>query len=357
MTLSGLVPSDAVIRPRATRIAARAAAGETAAVEQRAIVGGRRSIRRYWLVFDADAAAGDESAAGRLVRSSRITESWGMRPRLEQDSRWRRILSCYSLVYLFRGQGVYFQGPDDPGRPLVAGDVICLFPGIPHAYAPEPGHRWDEINIDFVGPVFDAWQMPGLLDPAEPIRHLEPIAYWQHQLEDLAAEAASSPGGQGIRGVGRLLELIGRMATDWRPDADKKTSRWIEAAKDRIDTVPAGVAIDCRAIASDFGIGEQMFRKRFRRVTGLTPRQYRSRRIIERACLLLEQTNQTSRSIAAELGFETEFYFSRRFKQLMGVSPREYRQRAGHGGQHSVVEDLPRPRSGPVSGRHRRRKA
>jgi hypothetical protein len=49
--------------------------------EQRAIVGGRASVRRYWLFFDSPLAPGP----GCLVRSSRITDSWGMRPRLEQD--------------------------------------------------------------------------------------------------------------------------------------------------------------------------------------------------------------------------------------------------------------------------------
>lgn len=314
-------------------------AAGSSAVEQRAIVGGQRSVRRYWLLFDDAAAADEHPGPGRLVRSSRITDSWGMRPRLENDPGWRRTLPWYSLVYVYRGSGMYYGRAGEPGRPLEAGDVICLFPDMPHAYAPAVRDRWDEINIDFVGPVFDAWRGPGLLDPAEPIRHLEPIAYWLHQFEQLAAEVAGGAGGHGLRGAGRLLELIGRMADDWRPDADKETSEWIEAAKDRLDTAAPGATIDYDEIAAGFGIGEQAFRKKFRRLTGLTPSQYRSRRLIERACLLLEQTNQTGRSIATQLGFESEFYFSRRFKQVMGVSPRDYRQRAGHGGPHSVVED------------------
>jgi hypothetical protein len=134
---------------------------------------------------------------------------------------------------------VYYGRPGDSGRPIEAGDVICLFAGVPHAYAPAARDRWDEINVDFVGRVFDAWRGPGLLDPADPIRHLEPVAYWLHQFEHLATEVAGSRGGHGLRDAGRLIDLIGRMADDWRPDADKETSEWIEAAKDRLD--PAGL--------------------------------------------------------------------------------------------------------------------
>jgi len=125
-------------------------------------------------------------------------------------------------------------------------------------------------------------------------------------------------------GVAGVADLVGKRVDVGHPSSGRRATAEVVLA------------------AAGFGIGEQAFRKKFRRLTGLTPSQYRSRRLIERACLLLEQTDQTGRSIALQLGFESEFYFSRRFKQLMGVSPRVYRQRAGHGGPHSVVEDDPR---------------
>jgi len=313
-------------------------------VEQRAVVGGRRSIRRYCVLFDHLGAAVPDDGPGRLVRSSRITDSWGMRPRLDEDPGWRRTLDWFSIVYIYHGSGSYHGPVGEQPRPITAGDVICLFPGVPHAYAPAVRDRWDEINIDFVGRAFDAWRGPGLLDPSEPIRHLEPVPYWLHQFEQLVVEVAGGGGSHGLRDTGRLLELIARMTDDWRPDADKATAAWLEEVKDRLDTEAAEVAMNYEAIAARFGLGEQAFRKKFRRLTGLTPAQYRGRRLIERACLLLEQTENTGREIARQLGFESEFYFSRRFKQMMGISPSDYRNRVGHGGPHSVVE--PRRRGG-----------
>lgn len=249
-----------------------------------------------------------------------------MRPRLEQDPSWRRTLEWYSLVYVFRGNGTFY---DSIGvRPVTAGDVICLFPGVPHAYGPAADARWDEINVDFAGPAFDAWRGPGLLDPAEPVRRLEPIGFWLSRFHELVGSVSRAHGMPTLRDTGRLVDLIAQMTTDWQPTADKRAAQWLEAVEARLDALSAEEQPDYAKMAADFGLGEQTFRKRFRKLTGITPAQYRSRRLIEQACLLLETTGLSCRTIAARLGFESEFYFSRRFKQLAGASPREFRQRA-----------------------------
>ena len=290
--------------------------------EQRAIVGGRTSVRRYWLLFDSPRAPGP----GCLVRSSRIVDSWGMRPRLEQDLSFRRTLDWYGLVYVHRGSGAFYDAHGS--RPVRAGDLICLFPGVPHAYGPDADERWDEINVDFSGPAFAAWQGPGMLDPDEPVRHLEPIGYWLSRFNELVGSVSRAHGIPTLRDTGKLLELIAHMITDWQPAADKSANRWLEEVEVQLDEIPIGREVDFGRIAGSFDLGEQAFRKKFRRLTGITPAQYRAKRLIEQACLILEQSNETSRSIARRLGFESEFYFSRRFKQFVGTSPREYRRRS-----------------------------
>ena len=290
--------------------------------EQHAIVGGRTSVRRYWLLFDSPRAPGP----GCLVRSSRIVDSWGMRPRLEQDLSFRRTLDWYGLVYVHRGSGTFYDAHGS--RPVRAGDLICLFPGVPHAYGPDADERWDEINVDFSGPAFAAWQGPGMLDPDEPVRHLKPIGYWLSRFNELVGSVSRAHGIPTLRDTGKLLELIAHMITDWQPAADKSANRWLEEVEVQLDEIPIGREVDFGRIAGSFDLGEQAFRKKFRRLTGITPAQYRAKRLIEQACLILEQSNETSRSIARRLGFESEFYFSRRFKQIVGTSPREYRRRS-----------------------------
>jgi AraC-like DNA-binding protein len=289
---------------------------------QQAVIGGRKAVRRYWLNFDFPRTAGP----GGPIRSSRITDSWGHRPRLEQDPSWRRTLDWYSLVYVHRGAGIYYGA--DGERSIRAGDLIWLFPGIAHAYGPASSERWDEINIDFGGPAFDAWRGAGLLDPAEPIRHLEPITFWRARLEEFVGSVSRSHGRPTFRDTGKLVELIAQMAAEWESPSDKAASDWIKRAEARLDDLQAGLDIDYEALAAKFGLGEQAFRKKFKRLTGVTPAQYRSRRLIAAACHLLEETQESCRAISRRLGFESEFYFSRRFKQLVGICPKTYRLNA-----------------------------
>jgi AraC-like DNA-binding protein len=298
--------------------------------EQRTVLEGREAVRIYELFFDAPHRPGP----GCLLRASRITDSWGMRPRLERDPAWRRTLQWQSLVYVMHGSGTFID--DHGSHDVEAGDVLCLFAGVPHAYAPRPGSRWDEINVDFVGRAFDAWQGPGLLDPAEPVRRLRPPGYWTRRFE--AVVTAVRGDAPTLRDTGHLLDLIAEMAADWRQTADADGAAWVERVREKLDATPAEADLDMHALAASFGIGEQALRKRFRQVTGQTPAQYRIRRRLARACLLLEQTGETCREIAHRLGFESEHYFSRRFRQLVGEAPGEYRQR------HASARPARRPR-------------
>jgi transcriptional regulator GlxA family with amidase domain len=56
--------------------------------------------------------------------------------------------------------------------------------------------------------------------------------------------------------------------------------------------------------------------------------QYYLRLKMETARYLLYATVEPVKSIAARLGFWDEFHFSRTFRRLSGVSPREYRHRS-----------------------------
>ena len=99
-----------------------------------------------------------------------------------------RIFGRYAVVYLLNGQGRYRDksGVDVSVRP---GDLIFVFPDLPHSYGPLPDRRWDEFYIVFDGPIFHTWQETGLISVSRPVSHLEPVEYWLRRLVAAAGES------------------------------------------------------------------------------------------------------------------------------------------------------------------------
>ena len=63
----------------------------------------------------------------------------------------------------------------------------------------------------------------------------------------------------------------------------------------------------------------------FKAQTGVTPQSFSERQRMERAGQLLRFTGLSVGEVAAEVGFESAFYFAKRFRRWIGHSPSEHR--------------------------------
>ncbi len=81
----------------------------------------------------------------------------------------------------------------------------------------------------------------------------------------------------------------------------------------------------------------------FTRATGLTPHQYVLRVRIERAKLQLENRTLSIAEVSRLSGFRTQEHFTKVFRKMVGVTPREFRSamQREHG---SMERDLNRKR-------------
>ena len=75
------------------------------------------------------------------------------------------------------------------------------------------------------------------------------------------------------------------------------------------------------------GLPERTFKRRFRRATGLTPREYIQTLRIEEAKQMLETGEEAIDTIVEAVGYDDPASFRRLFKRLAGVTPGRYRQR------------------------------
>ena len=78
--------------------------------------------------------------------------------------------------------------------------------------------------------------------------------------------------------------------------------------------------------AAECGLSECYFITLFKQYTGLAPHQYRLRELVNKACVLLQDTTMTIQEISYTLGIDDPLYFSRLFRSLQGISPRNYRK-------------------------------
>ncbi len=80
-------------------------------------------------------------------------------------------------------------------------------------------------------------------------------------------------------------------------------------------------------IAAETSLSASHFSRLFVNRTGHSPIDYFIQLKIQRACRLIDNSGWSIADVSREMGFDDQFYFSRVFRKVMGMSPREYRQR------------------------------
>jgi len=79
-----------------------------------------------------------------------------------------------------------------------------------------------------------------------------------------------------------------------------------------------------RQLAQKAGIAQHQYTLLFQELTGKKPLEYLNELRIEQSKAWLRNSDMTLREIARRVGFCDEYYFNRRFRQLTGLTPRKY---------------------------------
>ncbi|NDW11450.1 hybrid sensor histidine kinase/response regulator [Bacteroides sp. 214] len=79
-------------------------------------------------------------------------------------------------------------------------------------------------------------------------------------------------------------------------------------------------------LAQEIGMGRNLFFKKIKSLTGLSPVEFLRDIRLNRAAEIIKTTDLTISQVAYEVGFNDAHYFSKCFKMKFGVTPTEYRE-------------------------------
>lgn len=82
-------------------------------------------------------------------------------------------------------------------------------------------------------------------------------------------------------------------------------------------------------VADKLGLSASYFSQLFKQMTGETFVQYRTKRRMEKAKLLLSMPHHKITDVSAEVGFADHPHFTKTFKKYSGLTPSEYRESLG----------------------------
>jgi AraC-like DNA-binding protein len=274
------------------------------------------------LLFKSDA----KSPMGRVIDSAEVADAkWTLETPM-------RILGSYAVVYILEGRCRYFH-PEGVSEDFEAGDLMVLFPDVPHSYGPTPGHSWSQFYIRFEGETFDSWRRHGVLDPARFVYHLQPVSYWLDRFRTMV-EAWPVANPFSIQPICSLLAMLAEVIeSHGHSPAERENVVWLQRAYELLVAADWQATLEMESVAAQMDMSYANFRKKFTALARMSPARYHALLVMHRACRLMHAESISSKEVADRLGFCDRYYFSRRFKQIVGVSPGIYRQRLGGRGK------------------------
>ncbi len=235
-------------------------------------------------------------------------------------------MGSYALVYLTEGGGRYQMRGQAP-RTCSAGDLLVVFPEIPHAYGPEAGGHWSEVYVTFEGEIFDLWRRTGILTPERPILRLIPVSRYAKLLRGISEKRAGDDPARQLDQVCRLQSFLAlAMARNRGSDRGSEDRIWPDWVAAAVEQMGRDRPFLLEEIARRAGLSYESFRKKFRTVIGVSPARYRNRLVIDRARKMIYEERLSNKELADRLGFCDEFHFSRRFRETTGRTPGEFRR-------------------------------
>lgn len=236
-----------------------------------------------------------------------------------------RTLQTYAAVFVSKGHGLYYSDPESDPVEIPEGSLFFLYPGVPHRYGPSGG-SWTQLWIVFSG------EIPRILEKDYDFSSSR-FLYQnirQHEVQTTFKEVITlltrKPDDYQLQMsvlTYKLLLSAAAGALQQRP-RDGHRKKAIEMMKSRLqENIKTGLSIP--EIVTMDGYSYNYLRAVFKDSEGISPIEYLNRIRVEYVCEQLTYSGQSIKEIAYDAGFDDPQYFSRMFKRVTGLTPGQYR--------------------------------
>lgn len=237
-----------------------------------------------------------------------------------------RILDEYQLLYITHGQGKFISS-NCKEIEISEGRMFILFPGEWHNYYPDTSTGWSEYWIGFKGVNIDNRIENDFFSRQKPVFKVGIQEEIVQLYKNAIVIAKEQKYGYQQMLAGIVNHLLGyAYSYDMQSSFDDvKIINQINKAK-IIILENLNTTITPENIANELNMSYSWFRRVFKKYTGFSPAIYINELKIQKSKELLTNTDQTSREIAFEMGFDSPDYFCTIFKKKTGMTPIQYRE-------------------------------
>lgn len=232
------------------------------------------------------------------------------------------IRDHYLIHYVISGCGTYTIGSQSFS--VKAGQAFLIYPDTKISYQADHRQPWHYCWAAFTG--LDA----GLLIRQMPFTEKRPVT----DMEDGAAVQQAFKKIWNVRGsdfehmIMMTGALYSALALFLKPDDDRPGSStdYFKQAIDYIQKYYFFYGTGVQEIADYVGINRSYLYTVFKDKSGISPKEYLTRFRVRQAKSLLKETALPISAVAASVGYEDNLYFSKVFRRVSGISPTEYRK-------------------------------
>jgi AraC family transcriptional regulator, arabinose operon regulatory protein len=243
---------------------------------------------------------------------------------MTQKAQVREIKFCtpqYALVYMHSGEGTYI---DHRGTrwALQAGSIFQRYPNQSHTLE----YRTEALRCYIAVPrqVYELLLLAGVNSLNQPVFSVGVDANLVREFQRVRQELEQCGKDEIARVLLQMQALVLRihqMKRDESPALDARMQKAVQVLSEDVEA-----RADLPEVARKLGMNYSTFRQYFQKSYGMSPREFRVRRRIDRAVTMLRLKDRPLKDIAAELGYSDVYSFCAQFKKIAGVPPGRFRR-------------------------------